>query len=175
MKNTGKKQNDESKGLNEELFDFLATFDTAGTPSAARKHADSGGTWNEVYTPNQGNDKVFLHDSNGWMLMVRPTHASTENDVMYHVIMEDTRDGAHNGKYKLMGQAEFASTFACNFINALPTSAATAKIMELADEITAHVPEMKKLKIKTLADRQESSVYIGRIILNFLMRKNRQR
>ena len=150
-----------------EIFEFLVKFEA--TPQQSKQTTETD-IWNEIRVPAFRNFKVFMHNSETKLIIVIPTHVSNKTDVHYHVISESMLVDSHNGEYEMISQEEFWAKYKCNFINNMQEQfSQTAKITDLAELLIDALPEIKKLKRKTIADRKNSVNYLSRMILDFLM------
>ncbi len=173
MNNTENQQGqgqEKPKTIVHELFEFLVKFEGQPQPIHPSTQPGEADIWNELHVPAFRNFKVFMHQSDKFLLIAIPTHVSDRQDVFYHVIREAMDDDHHNGNYELLSQDEFRAKYKCNFIQRIENgSVQSMKIADLAEAFVDVLPEIKKLKRKTMADRKESVEFFGRMILNFLL------
>ena len=154
-----------------EIFEFLVKYEGAAraVPKAANKSSvKEPDSWDEIPVHMFRNMKVFAHRSGTKMLIAIPTHVYGRGDVKYHVISEKLGDASHNGKYEMLTPAEFASKYACNYIEQAYDTTRTAKITDLAEIMVNDLTEIKKLKRKTPRDREESVNHFSKLILKFM-------
>ena len=162
------------KTLMHELFEFHVKFEGQPQPIHPEIKPGEADIWNELHVPAFRNFKVFAHQSDTSMIIVIPTHISDRNDVFYHVIREALNDDHHNGNYELLSQDEFRAKYKCNFIQKVENGGVQSmKIADLAEAFVDALPEIKKLKRKTMEDRKNSVEFFGRMILDFLIGRPR--
>lgn len=160
--------NKQQKNMMHEIFEFLVKFEGQPVPIQPDVKPDEADIWNELHVPAFRNFKVFMHQDDSSLIIVVPTHMSDKHSVFYHVIRETLDDDQHNGEYELLSQDEFRAKYKCNFIHKIDSGVQSMKIADLAETFVNALPEIKKLKKKTMSDRKNSIEFFARMILKFL-------